>query len=185
MGGIRLHQLLAVLVLLAAGGLGADRQVLAYRQRDGPGPRRSRASRRRSRRGPRRRTVLVAEPKGDRYSRAIRVSGRTEPDKTSILAARDSGIIRILPAADGQYAPPGPCCSASKGRRSWRRWIPPRRCWPSARHNRRRRNCCWSAARAPRSPPTSPGPSWRPPRRSSARRSRRSSGWTWSRRSPG
>ncbi len=51
--------------------------------------------------------MLVAEPVGVRYSRAIRVSGRTEPDKTSVLAARDDGIIRTLPAVDGQYVSAG------------------------------------------------------------------------------
>ena len=43
----------------------------------------------------------------ERYSRAIRVAGRTEPDKTSLLAARESGIIRALPAIDGQYVSAG------------------------------------------------------------------------------
>jgi membrane fusion protein, multidrug efflux system len=52
-------------------------------------------------------TVLVATPGGVRYSRAIRVSGRTEPAKTSVLAARDSGVIRALPATDGQYVSTG------------------------------------------------------------------------------
>ena len=53
------------------------------------------------------RTVLVARPEQERYSRAIRVAGRTEPDKTSLLAARESGIIRALPAIDGQYVSAG------------------------------------------------------------------------------
>ena len=53
------------------------------------------------------RTVLVAVPEDVRYSRAIRVSGRTEPAKTSVLAARDSGVIRALPATDGQYVSTG------------------------------------------------------------------------------
>jgi multidrug efflux system membrane fusion protein len=54
-----------------------------------------------------RRTVLVAVPEEVRYSRAIRVSGRTEPAKSSVLAARDSGVIRALPATDGQYVSTG------------------------------------------------------------------------------
>ena len=85
--------------------MGADRQVLPYRQR----ARRGRGAaheppdvcRDRPAHRPRR-------PAGaERYSRAIRVSGRTEPDKTSLLAARESGIIRALPAIDGQYVSAG------------------------------------------------------------------------------
>jgi multidrug efflux system membrane fusion protein len=53
------------------------------------------------------RTVLVATPEAVRYSRAIRVAGRTEPDKTSVLAARESGVISALPATDGQYVSAG------------------------------------------------------------------------------
>jgi membrane fusion protein, multidrug efflux system len=57
--------------------------------------------------GPALRTVLVSDAVPTRYARDIRVSGRTEPAKTSVLAARDSGVIRALPAADGQYVSEG------------------------------------------------------------------------------
>ena len=53
------------------------------------------------------RTVLVARPDDARYSRSIRISGRTEPDKTSVLAARESGVISALAATDGQYVSTG------------------------------------------------------------------------------
>ncbi len=107
MGGIRLHQLLAVVVLVAAGAwvltgkfshIGSE-QAGAEEVAGDPAAKPDAVAGRR--------TVLVAEPKSDRYSRAIRVSGRTEPDKTSVLAARDSGVIRMLPAVDGQYASAG------------------------------------------------------------------------------
>ena len=104
MAGFRLHQLLAVLVLLAAaawvltGKFSHIGSESAGAEEVAPEPAATAAALR---------TVLVAEPVGVRYSRAIRVSGRTEPDKTSVLAARDDGIIRTLPAVDGQYVSAG------------------------------------------------------------------------------
>jgi multidrug efflux system membrane fusion protein len=101
-----MHQLLAVLVLLASAAwvltgefshIGSDRagaEESAAAAPDAPA-------------GTDLRTVLVATPEGVRYSRAIRLSGRTEPHKTSVLAARDSGIIRALPSTDGQYVSEG------------------------------------------------------------------------------
>jgi multidrug efflux system membrane fusion protein len=53
------------------------------------------------------RTDLVARPEDSRYARAIRVAGRTEPDKISVLAARESGVISALPATEGQYVSAG------------------------------------------------------------------------------
>jgi multidrug efflux system membrane fusion protein len=100
----RLHQIVAFLVLLAAAGwvlsgkfshIGSER---ADAEEATPPAEAAAAARR---------TVLVAEPAAVSYSRAIRVAGRTEPDKTSVLAARDSGIIRALPAVDGQYVSTG------------------------------------------------------------------------------
>jgi membrane fusion protein, multidrug efflux system len=103
---LRLHQVLALLVLLAAAAwvltgtfsrVGSDRAdaeetAAASGVEEG---------------GTALRTVLIADPETIRYSRAIRVAGHTEPDKTSKLAARSSGIIRALPATDGQYVSAG------------------------------------------------------------------------------
>jgi multidrug efflux system membrane fusion protein len=108
MSRFRLHQVLAVLVLIASAiwvltgefshigseAAGAEESAAGQGAPVDPAaaPRRS---------------VLVASPEGVRYSRAIRISGRTEPHKTSVLAARDSGVIRALPAAEGQYVSEG------------------------------------------------------------------------------
>jgi multidrug efflux system membrane fusion protein len=104
MFGLRLHQILAVLVLVAAatwvltgkfsriGSERADAQETAA-------PADAAA--------PALRTVLVARPEDSRYARAIRVAGRTEPDKISVLAARESGVISALPATEGQYVSAG------------------------------------------------------------------------------
>jgi multidrug efflux system membrane fusion protein len=104
MFGLRLHQILAVLVLVAAatwvltgkfsriGSERADAQETAA-------PADASA--------PALRTVLVARPEDSRYARAIRVAGRTEPDKISVLAARESGVISALPATEGQYVSAG------------------------------------------------------------------------------
>ncbi len=115
MAGIRLHKLLAVLVLVAAGAwvltgkfshLGSERAGAGETASEPAAKLGAEAGRR---------IVLVAQPESDKYSRAIRVSGRTEPDKTSILAARDSGIIRTLPAADGQYVSAGTVVMSLEG----------------------------------------------------------------------
>ena len=87
MAGFRLHQLLAVLVLLAAAAwvltgkfshIGSEsagaEEAAPERSRDG---------------APRCARCWWRSRMSVRYSRAIRVSGRTEPDKTSVLAARD------------------------------------------------------------------------------------------------
>jgi membrane fusion protein, multidrug efflux system len=104
MFGLRLHQVLALLVLLAAAAwvltgefshTGSENDEAE--ETASPPPEVSATQR----------TVLVARPDQERYSRAIRVAGRTEPDKTSLLAARESGIIRALPAIDGQYVSAG------------------------------------------------------------------------------
>ena len=104
MFGLRLHQLLALLVLLIAAAwvltgkfsrIGSER---AEAEQPSSAPSVAATTQR---------TVLVARPEQERYSRAIRVAGRTEPDKTSLLAARESGIIRALPATDGQYVSAG------------------------------------------------------------------------------
>jgi multidrug efflux system membrane fusion protein len=104
MFGLRLHQILAVLVLVAAatwvltgkfsriGSERADAQETAA-------PADAAA--------PALRTVLVARSEDSRYARAIRVAGRTEPDKISVLAARESGVISALPATEGQYVSAG------------------------------------------------------------------------------
>jgi multidrug efflux system membrane fusion protein len=106
MSRLRLHQVLAFVVLLAAAAwvltgkfshIGSERADAE----EAPAPQGADATE------PPRRTVLVAEPETVRYSRSIRVAGRTEPDKTSVLAARDSGIIRALPAVDGQSVSTG------------------------------------------------------------------------------
>ena len=117
------------------------------------------------------RTVLVAEPEGARYSRSIRVSGRTEPDKTSVLAARDSGMIRALPAIDGQYVSAGTVLLSLEGPEKLaaidtaKALLAQRQAQSMAAES-----LLASAARAPRSLPTLPGRSWRQPRRSFARR---------------
>lgn len=101
MSRFRLHQVLALFVLLAAAGwvlsgkfsyIGGDRVVAEH---GGMAP--AVAVEKNLR------TVLVAKPEIVRYSRSVRMSGRTEPNKISVLAARDSGVIRALPATDGQY----------------------------------------------------------------------------------
>jgi multidrug efflux system membrane fusion protein len=108
-----LHQLLALLVLVAAAAwvltgkfshIGSERAD-AEEAAAGTPPAAEPAGR----------TVLVARPETVRYARAIRVSGRTEPDKTSVLAARDSGIIRALPAVDGQYVSTGTVLMSLEG----------------------------------------------------------------------
>ena len=104
--GFRLHQVLAALVLVAAAAwvltgkfsyIGSEGEGSGNGNRVAP----TRLD------APAVRTVLVAEPEIARYSRSIRLSGRTEPDKTSVLAARDSGVISALPATDGQYISAG------------------------------------------------------------------------------
>jgi membrane fusion protein, multidrug efflux system len=106
MSRLRVHQVLAIVVLLAAAAwvltgkfshIGSERAEAEE----------AAASQAGDAADPPRRTVLIAEPEPVRYSRSIRVAGRTEPDKTSVLAARDSGIIRALPAVDGQSVSTG------------------------------------------------------------------------------
>ena len=100
----RVHRILAVLVLLAATAwvlTGKFSRIGSERANAEDTPAAT------ARSEPEARAVLVAVPDDVRYSRAIRVSGRTEPAKTSLLAARDSGVIRALPATDGQYVSTG------------------------------------------------------------------------------
>jgi membrane fusion protein, multidrug efflux system len=103
MFGLRLHQVLALLVLLAAaawvltGEFSHTGSENDEAEETASPPEVSATQR----------TVLVVRLDQERYSRAIRVAGRTEPDKTSLLAARESGIIRALPAIDGQYVSAG------------------------------------------------------------------------------
>ena len=101
---LRVHQILAILVLLAAAAwvLTGKFSYIGSERADAEELPPHRATR------PSRRGVPCSPSSWSRarYSRSIRIAGRTEPDKTSVLAARDSGIIRALPAADGQSVPP-------------------------------------------------------------------------------
>lgn len=61
------------------------------------------------------RRVLVTVPLVEPYSRVIRVSGVSEADKTSVLAARASGIIRDLPVEDGTAVSVGQVVASLEG----------------------------------------------------------------------
>jgi multidrug efflux system membrane fusion protein len=114
---LRFHQILALLVLLAAAAwvlTGTFSRVGSERGgAEEPGEAEAEAGTEPVASAPR--TVLVAEPETVEYSRAIRVAGHTEPDKASVLAARSSGIIRALPATDGQYVSAGTVLMSLEG----------------------------------------------------------------------
>lgn len=91
MSRLRVHQVLAIDVLLAAAAwvLTGKFSHIGSERADAEEAAASQAA---DAAEPPQRTVLVAEPEPVRYSRSIRLAGRTEPDKTTVLAARDSGI---------------------------------------------------------------------------------------------
>lgn len=61
------------------------------------------------------RRVLVTVPPVAPYARIIRVAGVSEADKTSVLAARTSGIIRDLPVGDGTAVQAGQVVARLEG----------------------------------------------------------------------
>lgn len=118
MGRFRLHQILAALVLVVTtlwvltgefASLGSRAET---RSADAPAtdaPAGAPAG------TPGLRRVLVTVPTVAPYARVIRVAGVSEADKTSVLAARASGIIRDLPVEDGMVVRAGQVVARLEG----------------------------------------------------------------------
>lgn len=114
----RLHQILAVLVLAVTtlwvltgefASLGSHAET---QPADAPAPTSPAAAPAGT---PGVRRVLVTVPDVAPYARIIRVAGVSEADKTSVLAARTSGIIRDLPVEDGAAVAAGQVVAALEG----------------------------------------------------------------------
>lgn len=103
----RAHRVAAILVLVAAGiwvGTGKFASVgseEAHAAEPAPGEKATDAAQAGGETQQTLRTVAAIAPKFADHARKIRMSGVTEADKTSVLAARSSGVIADLPISQG------------------------------------------------------------------------------------